>query len=161
MQKYVTPAIDQLFRSIGCKPSESYMCDYTHHQLLINFRYSNGITDDMLHPPYFGDYELVFVIGQDLYDFERQTFDDHHHHEIISTKDLPLFIANRAFSDEHEDFRKAINNLIDAHRNEQEILQEQEIPAGAIALPSAEVFSAWEVYQHHLPRPRRFMPVVV
>lgn len=159
MKASITPAIHEFFCSLGCTQLSDSVPDYMHSGTHLALLYTDEYTSE-LESISFPSQFLVIVMGSKVTAAEDVLRFHALEHESIRITDLPAFIANRAFGEEHIEWREKV-----------EALQIAEGAYEQAEMISGDAQSAFEAAKQKLEfahddwtyslKPRRFRPVAI
>jgi hypothetical protein len=159
MKASITPAIHEFFGSLGCSQLSNSVPDYWHSGIHIALLYADEYTSE-LESISFPPHAMVIVMGTQVTAAEDILLFHNLAHESIRITDLAAFIANRAFGEEHIEWRETVNALQTAEGTH----EEAEITLGDAQTEfddaKQQLEFAQDAWSYNL-KPRRFRPVVI
>ncbi|TFW17560.1 hypothetical protein [Duganella callida] len=159
MKPSITNPIHEFFCSLGCTQLSGSVPDYWHQGVHLAFLYVDEYTSD-LESISFPPQALVIVIGTRAIPSEDLLKFDDLSHETVRITDLGAFIANRAFGEEHIDWRETVEELQSAegkHEHAEMVMADAQDAFDSAQQKLEFAQEAWACSR----QPQRFRPVVI
>lgn len=159
MKASITPAIHEFFCSLGCLQLSDSVPHYWHSGTHLALLYADEYTGE-LESISFAPHALVIVMGNQVTAAEDILRFHNLAHESIRITDLAAFIANRAFGEEHIEWRETVEALQTAEGAHEEAEMTLGDAQTEFDAAKQKLEFAQDDWTYSL-KPRRFRPVVI